>query len=64
MSLIGFIWTFNVLSEFKAIVICDEEPWKKFKQGAYVIMSVLNAVIVNCMEDRFEELKAGPREID
>lgn len=64
MSLIGSIWAFNVLAEFKPIVICDEEPRKKFKQGAYVIMSVLNAITVNCMEDRFEGLKAGPREIN
>lgn len=31
---------FNVLPECKAIVMGDEEPWKRFKQGADVIMSV------------------------
>lgn len=40
------------------IVIGDEEPWKRFKQGADVIISVLNTIIVNCIQG----LKIGPRE--
>lgn len=53
---------FNVLPECKVIVMGDEEPWKRFKQGADVIMTVLNTIIVNCIEDRLQGLKIGPRE--
>lgn len=53
---------FNVLPDCKAIVMGNEESWKRFKQGADVIMSVLNTIIVYYMEDRLQGLKIGPRE--
>lgn len=36
-------------AEFKAIAIGDEEPSKRFRQGADVSMSVFNAIVVTYM---------------